>query len=89
VGEVRRKLEPLLEGKVAERRRDGTYAMCEARINSPITMAKVSRTVASLVLAGRAIEKATNQDALTGAMTRPVLEAAGEAVPSLTHASGS
>jgi hypothetical protein len=72
---VRRKLEPLITNAVVERRQDGTYAMCEPRVNNPAIMAKVSRIVASLVLAARTIEKATNADALTGTTTRAMLEA--------------
>jgi DNA-binding transcriptional ArsR family regulator len=61
---VRRKLQPLIAGGVVERRRDGTYAMAEPRVNSPEVMAKVDRTVAVLFLSRRKIERATNQDAL-------------------------
>jgi DNA-binding transcriptional ArsR family regulator len=64
---VRRKLEPLLEAGVVVRRRDLTYAMAEPRVNSPEVMRKVDHIVATLFLASRNVQHATNLDALLGA----------------------
>jgi DNA-binding transcriptional ArsR family regulator len=72
---VRNKLKPLLAGKVVERRRDGTFAMCEARVNSPAIMRKVEKIVGMMVTAPRKIQDAANDDALGAPLD--VLEAQG------------
>jgi DNA-binding transcriptional ArsR family regulator len=72
---VRRKLKPLLDSKVVVRRRDGTYAMTEPRVNSPAVMAKVSKIVAVLFTSPKQIQAACNDDAM--GTPRAVLEAPG------------
>jgi DNA-binding transcriptional ArsR family regulator len=65
---VRRKLKPLIAGKVVERRCDGTYAMCEQRANSDPVLRKVNRIINVL------------HDGVLGVQTASTVDTRAEAV---------
>jgi DNA-binding transcriptional ArsR family regulator len=66
---VRRKMQPLLKGKVVERRRDGTFAMCEPRANSDAVLVKVNRIINVLSNGVLEVQTASTVDTRAEAVT--------------------